>query len=135
MERDKIIIASAILLNEKKEMLTVRKKTSVYYMLPGGKIEKGEQLMDALLRELWEELNIKFTPEDFDYLGQHETDAVNEKNTIVQGNIFVLKQSLRQKINPHAELAEVQFISKENYKEFRLAHLLEEFALPYFLTC
>jgi len=133
MSISKIIIASALLLNAEKELLVVRKKKSKFYMLPGGKIELSEAPIQTLLRELKEELNLDLTEGEFEYLGQHETVAVNEANTIVQGNIFLLKSPIETIPTAQAELAEVRFIRKSEYKNFQLAHLLQEFALPIWL--
>lgn len=130
----KIVIASALLLSANKDLLVVRKHTSNFYMLPGGKVEEGESFSQTLIRELREELGLNFTPEEFEYLGQHETSAVNEKNTTVQGNIFLLKHALDILPDAHAELAEVLFIPQQHYKNYQLAHLLQEFALPIWLA-
>lgn len=130
-----IRIASAIILNKNKEMLVVRKRNSLFYMLPGGKIEANESLIETLIRELKEELDLNFSAADFSFLGTHEAVAVNESNTIVQGNIFILNDSLSlSNIVNHSEIEEVTWISKSNYQDFQLAHLLEEFALPRWLN-
>lgn len=130
-----IRIASAILLNANQDMLVVRKRNSLFYMLPGGKIEPNEQLIEALLRELEEELGLQFEPSNFTFLGSHETKAANEENTIVQGNIFLLDSALNfQNIQNRAEIEEVTCITKDNYMDFQLAHLLKEFALPKWLN-
>lgn len=129
-----IRIASAILLNENQDMLVVRKKHSKFYMLPGGKIEGDEKLIDTLIRELNEELDLKFYSTDFIFLGKHETDAVNEKDTIVEGNIFLLKSTLDKLPAHFSEIEEACWITKNNYSDYVLAHLLKEFALPRWLT-
>jgi 8-oxo-dGTP diphosphatase len=134
MSTHKIIIASALLLNADKDLLVVRKKNSNFYMLPGGKVEGNESYKQTLLRELQEELNLELKESDFKYLGQHETGAANEQNTIVQGNIFILQNALVSLPKAHAELAEVRFISKITYQKFQLAHLLKEFALPIWIN-
>lgn len=126
----KIIIASALLLNEQKDLLVVRKHNSKFYMLPGGKVEHQESHLQTLIRELQEELGLQFDATDFNYLGQHETTAVNEKDTVVQGNIFLLNKTIRNLPTAHAELAEVRFIPKSEHQNSQLAHLLKEFALP-----
>lgn len=133
MSQNKIVIASALLLNADKDLLVVRKKNSKFYMLPGGKIESSETPIQTLLRELQEELNLKFDENNFEYLGQHATSAVNEANTTVQGEIFILNAFLDSLPIAHAELEEVRFIKKSEYKNFQLAHLLQEFALPIWL--
>lgn len=130
-----IRISSAIILNSNNELLVVRKCNSSFYMLPGGKIEENESLIDALIRELKEELGLEFKGCDFTFLGVHETDAVNEPATIVQGNIFLLKTPLSvDKIANYAEIEEICWVAKSNYKEYQLAHLLQEFALPRWLA-
>jgi 8-oxo-dGTP diphosphatase len=60
MSQNKIVIASALLLNADNDLLVVRKKKSTFYMLPGGKVESNESYKDALLRELKEELELEF---------------------------------------------------------------------------
>ena len=129
-----IRIASAILLDKEGNLLVVRKKKSKYYMLPGGKIEPQETLIETLLRELHEELGIKLEASDFQFLGTHRTEAVNESDTTVEGNIFKLIQPLQQKINNQAEIEEFAWLSKKSYSNYLLAHLLSEFALPRWLN-
>lgn len=50
-----------VIFNEKMEILLVKHKkgSREYYVLPGGGVEYKETLIDALIRELEEELNIK----------------------------------------------------------------------------
>lgn len=47
-----------MLLNKDNHLLVVRKKGSAFYMLAGGKIEEKELPIQALIRELKEELNL-----------------------------------------------------------------------------
>lgn len=130
-----IHIASAIILNEKDEMLVVRKRKSAFFMLPGGKLEKDENLMDTLIRELNEELGLVFSDRDFTFLGTHVTEAANEQNTLVEGNIFLLNSRIEfTLIKSQAEIEEVSAISKTSYTSYKLAHLLKEFALPRWLS-
>lgn len=134
MSTNKIIIASALIQNKQGELLVVRKRNSEFYMLPGGKVQNNETLIQALIRELKEELNMDFCEHDFSFLGQHESIAVNEKNTIVQGNIFRLNTSIDKLPDAFAELQEVLTINKNNYQDYQLANLLKEFALPIWLN-
>ncbi len=127
-----IHLASALITDNNNRMLTVRKKGSQYYMMAGGKIEIGEQPIETLMRELEEELQVQITETNATLLGTHQTMAVNESNTIVSATIFhvILTDS---NIKASAEIEEVKWLTKENYKAFKLAHLLQEFSLPIWL--
>ena len=51
---------SVIIINEKEEILLVqhRKANRLYWVLPGGRIEYGENFADCAVRELKEETNL-----------------------------------------------------------------------------
>lgn len=129
-----IHLACAMICNQEGDLLVVRKTGSSFYMLPGGKIETNETAIAALLRELDEELGFQLQQADFVFLGQHQTQAANEANTYVLGNMFRLKQVINSTIQVQAELAEAVWISRESYTNYKLAHLLQEFALPRWLA-
>ena len=52
---------SALIVNEKNEFLSVNLESfeDKYFAIPGGGVEQGEKLQDAVYRELNEELGIK----------------------------------------------------------------------------
>ncbi|EHQ43370.1 NUDIX hydrolase [Myroides odoratus] len=127
-----IYLASAMIIDTQGALLTVRKKGSCYYMMAGGKIEPGEEPIEALLRELKEELNLTLDSSEIHYLGTHQTQAVNEANTLVHATIFQLTLTPTYFI-PHAELEEIKWLTYENYHQVPLAHLLEEFSIPLWL--
>jgi len=80
---NKIYLAGAMIVDADNRLLVVRKKGSSYFMMPGGKIEKGELSSQALIRELKEELDLDILSRDLEYMGFHETEAVNEADTLV----------------------------------------------------
>lgn len=66
-------IGAAILKNN--QLLVVSKKKSPdHYMLPGGKLEKGETDLEALARELQEELRLELVSSTL--LGNFETTSM-----------------------------------------------------------
>ncbi len=52
-------VARVILINDNLEMLLVRQKTRKLWQFPGGIIYESEDPMQAALRELYEETNIR----------------------------------------------------------------------------
>ena len=72
---DKIVVG-AIITNEKKEIFLVRRNKDDFmggiFEIPSGKLEKGENILDALIRETKEETNLDLIKIDsyinyFDY--------------------------------------------------------------------
>jgi len=84
MSHSTIRIAAAVLIDKDGQTLLVRKRGTQAFMQPGGKIDAGEQPVEALVRELHEELNLRIDPADAMYLGQFSAPAANEPGCTVQ---------------------------------------------------
>lgn len=74
---------AALILNEKKEILFVRqmKNKKDYWLLPGGGVEFGESVTEALARELMEELGIEIEEPKFILLNEN-IDPKGKKHLI-----------------------------------------------------
>lgn len=128
-----IYLVNALVTDAEGRMLAVRKKNSKFFQMVGGKREKGEELLATLRREFLEEINIDILLHDVSFLGQHTSVAVNEKNTEVHANVFHVKLKSLKTLKIASEIEEMAWITKENYIDYQLAHLLEEFSLPIWL--
>jgi len=63
--RDIRVRVAGVLINEGKLLLVAHKKNdSIYWLLPGGGVDFGESLTEALEREFLEELNINVKVKD-----------------------------------------------------------------------
>ena len=56
-----IRIVAAVVADERGRLLLVRKRGTTAFMQPGGKLEPGESPVDALAREIREELGVGIT--------------------------------------------------------------------------
>lgn len=128
-----IHIAAAMILDAEQQILLVRKKGSAFYQLPGGKIAKGESAVEALLRELQEELGLSFSAAQCTYLGHHTTLAVNEANTRVRGSLFRIQLEAAHQPIALAEIEELVWLNAQNYQQYQWAHLAQEFIMPQWL--
>ena len=131
---DTINLATVMIRDLEGRLLAVRKKKSLYYMMPGGKIEPNETYPEALARELNEELGLAIQLTDLHFIGSHRAIAVNEKHTMVEANIFLLHIFDPFKISAKSEIEEIVWLTRDTYRQYKLAHLLEEFALPRWLN-
>jgi 8-oxo-dGTP diphosphatase len=58
----RIRVAAVIIRNNTLLLAEHCKDNQTYYLLPGGGLNHGETLHDALVRELWEETRLKIQP-------------------------------------------------------------------------
>lgn len=69
-KRNKVSVTALLLLTNDNEILLTRRYNTGYedgkYSLPGGHVEKGEEVREAAVREAYEELDIKIKKEDLE---------------------------------------------------------------------
>ncbi len=125
-----IRIAAALLIGPDGQTLLVRKRGTQAFMQPGGKIEASEQPVDALARELEEELGLIIDTTQANYLGRFSAPAANEPGFMVEAEIFQL--NIRQPVTPAAEIEEVLWVDPHNVVDVTLAPLTRDLILPFY---
>ena len=108
MPTQTLTIAGVCFLDATSRLLTVRKRGTHKFQLPGGKLESGESPLAAALREVAEEILVELRPEDLTLLGSWTAPAANEENTTVDATIFV--SSLIVAPVASAEIDELQWV-------------------------
>ncbi|MCB8890685.1 NUDIX hydrolase [Vreelandella malpeensis] len=121
-------IAAAIVENVKGELLLVRKRGTRYFMQPGGKIEPGEPVREALTREIEEELGVRVAPSRLAYVTRVEIEAANEANTLIDAELYRLV--LDERVEAAAEIAETIWVAPRQALALELAPLTREHVLP-----
>ena len=125
-----IRIAAALLIGPDGRTLLVRKRGTQAFMQPGGKIEAHEQPVQALARELDEELGLIIDPAQARYLGAFSAPAANEPGFVVQAEVFLL--TIDAPVSPAAEIEEVRWIDPAGDGDLVLAPLTGEVLLPFY---
>ncbi|KRP46464.1 8-oxo-dGTP pyrophosphatase MutT, NUDIX family [Pseudomonas libanensis] len=126
----KIRIAAALLIRDDGQTLLVRKRGTQAFMQPGGKIDAGEQPVEALARELYEELNLRIDPGTAVYLGQFSAPAANEPGFTVQAELFQMQ--VNEVVAPAAEIEEICWIDPAGDGGLHLAPLTRDLILPFY---
>jgi 8-oxo-dGTP diphosphatase len=105
-----IRIAAAVIRDSQGRHLLVRKVGTNSFMQAGGKLEQDERPIDALRRELAEELNLSVGSESLHYLGVFEAQAAHEPGHIVIAHIYELETA--EAIRPSAEIEELLWVDR-----------------------
>ena len=80
------VVAAVCLRDDAGRILTVRKRGTHAFMLPGGKLEPGESAAEAAVREIAEEVGLDLA--EVRLLGHYVTDAANEPGWLIDATVF-----------------------------------------------
>jgi 8-oxo-dGTP diphosphatase len=129
MERNIDIHKAAGVLIKDRKFLITRSKGKSFFIAPGGKVEQGESVTDALKRELNEELQITIDVSIMEELGTFYADAAGKENAYLQMDVFLVK-NWDGEITPAAEVEEVMWIGSELPAGIELGSIFHHDVLP-----
>lgn len=127
---ERIVVAAVCLRDERGHVLSVRKRGTAAFMLPGGKIERGETPEQAAVRETREELAVELR--DVRPLGVFEGRAANEPDAVLHSTVFTAEALGAPAAS--AEIAELRWIDPAALPlDVPLAPMLRENVVPLLL--
>lgn len=121
---------SAVIADARGRMLLVRKRGSDFLIQPGGKREPGESDIEALSRELVEELGVRFVAGSEEFLGEFEDVAVHEPGTTVRTHSYVV--AIEGEPAARAEIAELVWVDEAVATSWNIAPLSQRHVMPAF---
>jgi 8-oxo-dGTP pyrophosphatase MutT (NUDIX family) len=125
----RIHVAAAIVTDPAGRAVVVRKRGTTGFMQPGGKIERGESALAALIRELREELGLEVDVDATEFLGSYEAPALNEPGSTVRAEVFALITDAE--LHPAAEIDALHWLeSPTDTGSVELAPLTLDVLLP-----
>lgn len=103
-------IVAAVFRNPAGDVLGVRKAGTSSFMMPGGKVEPGETHLQAVVREVGEELHLDLDPERLHHLGLFHAPAANEPGFSVRCDVYVWPDPLTELPTVHDEIVEAMWV-------------------------
>lgn len=97
------------------QILLVQVRNREKYYFSGGKIDEGETQLEAIQREVKEELQLEFPQEDFTYIGTVIGDAYPQTNMLTELNGFKLQQEIDwNNVEIDNEITDIRWFDKSD---------------------
>jgi 8-oxo-dGTP pyrophosphatase MutT (NUDIX family) len=122
--RPVIRVVAAVIVDADGRVLLVRKRGTTAFMQPGGKIDAGEIAVEALQREIAEELGLVVPVSAIRPLWRHIAEAANEPGHVVDAELFMV--SVQGQPLAAAEIDEIAWIDPATPGDIELAPLTRE---------
>jgi 8-oxo-dGTP diphosphatase len=122
--RPVIRVVAAVIVDAGGRVLLVRKRGTTAFMQPGGKIDAGESAVEALQREIAEELGLVVPDSAIHPLGRHIAEAANEPGHVVDAELFMVNAAGQPLAA--AEIDEIAWIDPAAPGDIELAPLTRE---------
>ena len=110
-----LTVSAVVLTGDDGRVITVRKRGTDRFMLPGGKPEPGETALDCAVREVHEELGLRLDPAALVEVGEFMTSAANEPGFALNSTVF--EASAPGTPRPRAEIDEVRWVDPAAFAE------------------
>lgn len=128
MNNQVIRIAAVVIRNGAGEILSVRKRGTTAFMLPGGKLELGETGLEAAVREIAEELHLALDPAELSGVGTMSAPAANEPGFEVVCDVFEWQGTV-ERIGVFEEIEEARWFAADSRTD-ELAPLSRDVVFP-----
>lgn len=119
-EKIKFIIRSrALIIHDKKLLVVKHRETDQYYATPGGHMETGENPLDCIKREIFEEFGVEISNPKLGYIynwnGNNEIPNIELFFVVERGDDFVDIENIKNKNRSHAfEIYDIKWVDKDS---------------------
>jgi len=123
-------VVGTLFIDNNKLLLDKPRKRPTYQMI-GGKVEKGESIFDATIREAKEELGSSAILDDnkFEFVMSFDEIASSDNKTKIHFNLYKYNGKLEGELSTSSEIE--SFIWYDTHSSIALSNTLEHVVIPY----
>ena len=124
-------VVGTIFIKDNK-LLLVKSSRRTTYQLPAGKVENGETILEAAIRECHEELgkHAIFNEEKIKYIKNFNEIASSDNKTIISYYLFIYEGTLKGRLTESEEIKEFVWYETK-MKNIVLSNSLKNKIIPY----
>ena len=132
-EANNMKVVGTMFFKDNKLLIDKPRKRQTYQMI-GGKVEEGESVLDAAIRECHEELGAKtiFDHELFELVMEFDEIATSDGKTPIHFYVFKYNGELQGKLSVSEEIEEFKWYTTADGKDI-LSNTLKNEVIPYCL--
>ena len=93
-----------------RHFLVTRAQGKDVFVAPGGKLELGETAVQALIRELMEEVQMSVEEQDVEQIGTFTAQAAGNESKVVEMKVFLVNNASGEPV-PTSEVEEVRWVN------------------------
>lgn len=119
--------AGGVILKDRCFLVT-RSAGKAIFIAPGGKLESGETAIEALSREMQEEVQIEIDTTNLEILGTFFAEAAGKENQMLQMDVFII-HDFNGEIAPSSEVEEIRWINSQT-SDIEIGSIFEHDVMP-----
>ena len=119
--------AGGVLIKDRR-LLVTRAKGKDIFVAPGGKIEDGETAIQAIAREMMEEVQVEVDVTTLEKLGRFRAQAAGNESKVVEMEVFIIRDSTGEPL-PSSEVEEIMWVNSDT-TGIKLGSILEHEVIP-----
>lgn len=104
--------AGAVLLDGHGKFLVTRAVGKDIFVAPGGKLEAGESVLQALAREMIEEVQVEVNTDTAEHLGTFRALAAGNESKVVKMDVYLIKDSSGVPV-ASSEIEEIMWVNSQ----------------------
>jgi 8-oxo-dGTP pyrophosphatase MutT (NUDIX family) len=111
-----------------RQLLVTRAKGKDVFVAPGGKLEGNETAIQAIVREMMEEVQIDVDASTLEGLGTFRAQAAGNESKVVEMEVFIIRDAIGEPI-PSSEIEEIAWVNSRT-EGIPLGSIFEHDVMP-----